>query len=82
LDMLLNQFQIYKQVLPPADYEQILQKAIEEAKSEKDCFLFAKELLFYYVQTDNKDKYDLLIRDMNEKLRNYPILIQQLLWIQ
>ncbi|MCM3441954.1 hypothetical protein ACUIJN_07730 [Metabacillus halosaccharovorans] len=82
LDMLLNQFQIYKQVLPPADYEQILQKAIQEAKSEKDCFLFAKELLFYYVQTDNKDKYDLLIRDMNEKLRNYPILIQQLLWIQ
>ncbi len=82
LNMLLDQLHVYKQVLSATEYEKILQKAIEEAKSEKDCFLFAKELLFYYRQTDNKEKYELLLSDMNEKLRKYPLLIQQLLWIQ
>ena len=82
LDMLLDQLHIYKQFLPATEYEHVLQKAVQEAKSEKDCFLFAKELLIYYLQTDNKEKYDLLVSDMNEKLKNYPILIEQLRWIQ
>ncbi len=81
LDMLLEQFIEYKKVLPAKQFEQILQQAINKATSEKDYFLFAKELLFYYLQTENVKKFEELSEMMNEKLKHYPILIEQLSWV-
>ena len=79
--MLLEQLHYYKNNLSNLEYEAVLQKAVSEASSEKDYFLFAKELLQHYFEVNKETEYHVLLEDMKQKLYQYPVLLEQLTWI-
>ncbi|MCM3411113.1 hypothetical protein [Metabacillus litoralis] len=81
LNMLLEQLHYYKNNLSNLEYEAVLQKAVSEASSEKDYFLFAKELLQHYFEVNKETEYHVLLEDMKQKLYQYPVLLEQLTWI-
>ncbi|XQY90876.1 hypothetical protein ACNRWW_15280 [Metabacillus sp. HB246100] len=82
LDLLLDQMSIYKNTLSPQQYEKVLIETVNNAKSEKDTFLFARELLYYYVETGKELEYELFLQEMKDALTKYPLLFEQLLWIK
>ncbi|TXC90108.1 hypothetical protein FS935_13670 [Metabacillus litoralis] len=82
LDMLLDQFSVYKKSLSSEEYEEVLKKAIEDAKSPKECFLFSKELLIHYQECLVDGEYDLFLSEISRKLEKYPLLVEQLTWIK
>jgi len=82
LDLLLDQMSIYKNTLSPQQYEKVLIETVNNAKSEKDTFLFARELLHYYVETGKELEYELFFQEMKDALTKYPLLFEQLLWIK
>jgi len=81
LNMLLEQLHYYKNNLSTLEYEDVLQKAVSEASTEKDYYLFAKELLQHYYEKNNETEYHVLLEDMKQKLNQYPVLLEQLTWI-
>jgi uncharacterized membrane protein len=81
LNMLMEQIHYYKKNLSELEYEVVLQKAISEASTEKDYFLFAKELLQHYYEINKETEYHVLLEDMKQKLYQYPVLLEQLTWI-
>lgn len=82
LDMLLDQFLVYKKSLSSEEYEEVLKKAIEDSKSPKECFLFSKELLIHYQECSIDREYDLFLSEISRKLEKYPLLVEQLTWIK
>lgn len=82
LDMLLDQFAVYKKSLSSEEYEEVLKKAIEDAKSPKECFLFSKELLIHYQECSIDGEYDLFLSEITQRLEKYPLLVEQLTWIK
>lgn len=81
LNMLLEQLHYYKNNLSNLEYENVLQKAVSEASTEKDYYLFAKELLQHYFEKNKETEYHVLLEDMKQKLNQYPVLLEQLTWI-
>lgn len=81
LNMLLEQLHYYKNNLSNLEYEAVLQKAVSEASTEKDYYLFAKELLQHYFEKNKENDYHVLLEDMKRKLNQYPVLLEQLTWI-
>lgn len=82
LDMLLDQFSVYKKSLSSDEYEEVLKMAIEDAKSPKECFLFSIELLIHYQECSVDGEYDLFLSEISRKLEKYPLLVEQLTWIK